>query len=146
MNKGPGLLKQTRVQVFPEIICGCFFIISHPKAIEFSKSSIWKRKKGEVTKTWKRSRLGPETIRSRIFCLFSWAIATDYLYQHCACKRSLRIETNLSFRAFRVEILSVLRAYLPGKRLLVPSASKIPDWLFSLPRETRSMYFLGLGK
>ena len=33
-------------QLFPEI-CGCFFIISHRK--DFSKSSIWKRKKSEVT-------------------------------------------------------------------------------------------------
>ena len=29
--------------------------------------------------------------------------ATDYLCQHCACKRSLRTEMKLSFRAFRVE-------------------------------------------
>ena len=29
--------------------------------------------------------------------------ATNYLNQHCACKRSLRTDTKLSFRAFRVE-------------------------------------------
>ena len=31
-------------QLFPEIICGCFFIISHRKELNFSKSSISKRK------------------------------------------------------------------------------------------------------
>ena len=32
-------------QLFPETVCGCFFIISHRKDLEISKSSIWKRKK-----------------------------------------------------------------------------------------------------
>ena len=29
--------------------------------------------------------------------------ATDYLHQHCTCKRSLLTEMELSFRSFRVE-------------------------------------------
>ena len=35
-------------QLFPEIISGCFFISSHRKDLEFSKFSIWKRKKCDL--------------------------------------------------------------------------------------------------
>ena len=56
---------------------------------------------------------------------------------HCACnlQGSVRYAQTQSFRfdrAFRIE--------RPGIRLLFPSASKIPAWLFSRPREIRSIY------
>ena len=73
--------------------------------------------------------------------------ATVYLYQHCACKRSLRTGTKLLFCAFRAE--SGERANLPGIRLLLPSASKIPAKLFPrhiVSSENNRQYFLGLGK
>ena len=50
-------------QLFSEIICSCFFIISHwyRKELEFSNSLIWKkRKKSEVTKTSEKSGLKPD--------------------------------------------------------------------------------------
>ena len=68
-----------------------------------------------------QSGLEPKSIRSRTFGLFTWAICelmnaggkkidetipmitTDYLYQHCASKHSLRTEMKLSFHAFQVE-------------------------------------------
>ena len=57
-----------------------------------------------------------------------------HLYQHCTCKRSLRTETKLSFRAFREERqFSGERANLPGIRLLLSSASKY--WLDYFPRQ-----------
>ena len=84
--------------------------------------------------------------------------ATDHLYQHCTCKRSLRTETKLSFHVFRI-IDSGERAYPPTIRLSFPSDSKIsaklfsaPHWprlrlgqyvgspIFSRPREIRSIY------
>ena len=50
---------------------------------------------------------------------------TDYLYQHCACKRSLRTDTKLSFRAFRVDRqFSDERASLTGIKLLFPRPRK----------------------
>ena len=41
-------------QLFPEKICSCFFIISHRRDLEFSSSSIWKRKK------WSDKNFGAE--------------------------------------------------------------------------------------
>ena len=71
----------------------------------------------------------------------------NYLDQHCACKRSLRTETKLSFLAFRVKRqFSGERAHLPGIKLLFPSVSKIPAWLFSSPywpRRRLSQYAVG---
>ena len=49
--------------------------------------------------------------------------ATDYLYQYCPCKRSLRTETKLSFRVFRI-IDSGGWAYLPTIRLSIPPPQK----------------------
>ena len=160
-------------QLFPEIICCYFFIISHWKDLEFSKSSIWKRKK------WNNKDFGAERIWTGDHLLKNlWSIhlgylrvdecrwkkideiisvtANDNLYQHCACKPSLRTDTKLSFRAFRAE--REWRANLPGIRLLFPPASKIPAWLFSSPSwpqlrlgqyvglENNRRYILGLEK
>ena len=52
--------------------------------------------------------------------------ATEYLYQH----RSLRRDTKLRFALFKYRD-SGKRADLLGIRLLFPSASKLPAWLFS---------------
>ena len=82
---------------------------------------IWKRKKSEVPKISEQSWLEAETIRSRIFGLFTWAICeltnaggknsksfrwpqqTTCTSIALAIKRSLRTDTKLSFRAFWVE-------------------------------------------
>ena len=45
---------------FSEIISGCFFIISNRKHLECSESSIWRRKKNEVTKTSEQSGVEPD--------------------------------------------------------------------------------------
>ena len=78
--------------------------------------------------------------------------AMDYLY-------SLHRDTTLSSPTFRVEgQVSGERTNLPGIRLLFPSASKIPAWLFPSPyrprlrlgqyvgSENNRRYFLGLEK
>ena len=131
--------------------------------------------KKKVTKTPERSGLEPKTIRSRIFGLSTWAICEltiaggKSLSNHFgpdgqgqpvpAFQRSLHRDTTLSSRTFRVEgQVSGERVNLPGIRLLFPSASKIPAWLFPSPywprlrlgqyvgSENNRRYFLGLEK
>ena len=97
----------------PEIVSGIFSIISDWK--DFAKSSIIKRKKSEETKTPSQSKLEPQTIRSKIFGLSTWAIcdltnaggkkidetllvtATNYLYQHCTCKQAIATHRDEAF-------------------------------------------------
>ena len=52
----------TLFQLFLEIMCSCFFIISHRKDLEFLSPRFEKEKKSEVTKTSEQSGLEPETI------------------------------------------------------------------------------------
>ena len=101
-----------------------------------------KRKK--ITKTRERSGLEPKTICSRIFAISTWAVCVltiaggkksmqtrSHGLPVQALQRSLHRHTTLSSRTFRVEgQVSGERANLPGIRLLFPSASKIPAWLF----------------
>ena len=119
--------------------CHCPHFVSLVFAKGKVKHRIFKvinlKRKSEIKKTLEQSSLEPETIRSRIFGLFPWAIceltnaggkkideiisvtATNFLYQHSACKRSLSTDKlgtdtlltdslrteRLSFRAFQVE-------------------------------------------
>ena len=53
-----------------------------------------------------------------------------YLYQHCACKRSLRIDTKLSLRTFRVERDGGERANLPGISLISLSLENTGLFIF----------------
>ena len=127
-------------QVFPEVICSCFFIISHGKDLKIFKSSIWKRKKkSEVTKTSEQSGLEPETIRWRIFGLFASAICE---LTNAGGKKSMKSfrwpplttctsNALASVRYAQTQSLRFVlfewrnsgeRANLPGIRLLFPSA------------------------
>ena len=116
-----------------------------------------------------------QTIRSRIFGLSTWAIweltiaggkksikpfRTGRPRTTCtSIAGPLHRDTTLSSRTFRVEgQVSGERVNLPGIRLLFPSASKIPAWLFPSPywprlrlgqyvgSESNRRYFLGLEK
>ena len=144
--------------------------------VEFFQVLNLKEKK-KVTKTPERSELEPKTIRSRILGLSTWAICELTIAggkksikpfrtrQHglpvLALQRSLHRDTALSSRNFRVEGQvsgEWVTSSLPGIRLLFPSASEIPAWLFPSPywprlrlgqylgSENNSRYFLGLEK
>ena len=67
-----------------DIICGCFFIISHRKDLEFSKSSIWKRKK------WGKKAFGAERTWTGDHLLKNlWSIHLRYLrVDECRWKKN----------------------------------------------------------
>ena len=135
--------------LFPEIICSCFFIILHRTDLEFSKSSIWKRKKSEVTKTSEQSGLEPETICSRIFGLFTWAICDltnaggKKLDETISVTAPPTTRTSTALASVRYAQTQSFRfalfekrdggepANLPGIRLLFSSASKNKVYIIS---------------
>ena len=135
------------------------------KTSNFVSTQFEKEKRNEVTKTSQQSGLEPETVRTRTFGLFTWAI-WDYELTNAGGKirrnhfggrhrppvPALRLQAFATHRhkafvsrAFRVERQrwaspSSWDKTLPRARntgLLFPSGSKIPDSCFPRARKYR---------
>ena len=127
-----------------------FFLSSHQKTLnflspQFEKEKKWSNKDFEVERTWTGHHLlknlwsfhlgylrVDDCRRKKVDEIFS-VTPSDYLYQHCACKRLLCTDTIPSFRAFRVE------------RQWWASYSSFDNTLVSLGLEnTALIYFLAI--
>ena len=154
------------------IISGIFFIISHREDLEFFQVLNLKRKSNKHSRkewTWTEDH----SLKNLRSIHLGYLRADDCRWKKVdtrnhfgldshglpvlALQRSPHRDTTLSSRTFRVERqISGERTNLPGIRLLLPSASKIPAWLFSSPywprlrlgqyvgSENNRRYFLGL--
>ena len=123
-------------------IYSCFFIISHWKDLQFSKFEVLnlKKKKVKLQRLRSRADLNRRPFAQESFGLFTWVIcdltnaggkkletisvtATNYLYQHCACKRSTRTDTSAGI-------------FFP-----LPVAMLEPAGKFSSPNSNRNQHF-----
>ena len=156
------------------IISGIFFIISHWEDLEFFQVLNLKRKKSNKDSRKEQTWTEDHSLKNLRSIHLGYLRADDCRWKKSrsnhfwpdshglpvlALQRSLHRDTTLSSRTFWVEgQVSGERTNLPGIRLVFPSASKIPAWLFPSPywprlrlgqyvgSENNRRYFLGLEK